>query len=120
MPSVSVPLPEGFEELSNYVEWCISSDADRIAKRLEAPFPEVVAFYDAVMPYVPAAMAHLAKCPVESPSLEDINLVNLLKTLAEMANAVEIYHQGSIPDAGDLRYYVSRIDRDLVGSDLHD
>lgn len=113
-------MPRGFEHLSSVSGWCISSDADRISKRLDTPFPEVISFYDSVLPSVPDAMAYLATRPVENPSLEDINLVNLLKTLAEVANAVEIYHQGAIPDAGDLRLYVSRIDRDLVGSDLHE
>ena len=111
-------MPAAFSELAEFGEWCISRDADRIGKRLDAPFPEVVAFYDAVLPHVPAAMTYLASRPVENPSLEDINLVNILKTMAEVANAVEIYHQGQIPDAGDLRLYVSKIDTDLIGSEI--
>ena len=117
MPSTSVPLPAGFKELAAQSQWCISRDADRIARRLEAPFEQIVGFYEAVLPHVPDAMAYLATRPVDDPSEEDINLVNLMKTMAEMADAVEIYGQGPIPDAGDLRGYVSGIDRDLNGSD---
>ncbi len=120
MSDVTIPMPIGFEHLSQFAEWCLSGDADRIARRLETPFPEVVAFYDAVLLSVPDAVAYLATRPVENPPLEDINLVNLMKTTAEMANAVEIYHQGPIPDAGDLSNYVSKINRDLVGSDIHE
>lgn len=119
MPSSLVPMPVGFEYLSDHSEWCLSRDADRIAKRLDTPFGDIVAFFEAVLPHVPGAMAYLATRPVEDPSEEDINLVNLMKTMAEMANAVEIYGQGPIPDAGDLRVYVSKIDRDLIGSDAN-
>ncbi|GAB6984322.1 hypothetical protein [Nocardioides pyridinolyticus] len=119
MPSSTVGFPAGFEELAEFSDWCLSRDSDRIARRLDAPFPEMVAFYDGVLPHVARAMSYLATRPVENPSLEDTNLVNLLKTMAEMANAVEIYHQGAIPDAGDLRLYVSTIDQDLLGSDTH-
>lgn len=119
MTSVEIPMPKGFEHLAVHGDWCISRDQDRIDKRLDTPFTEVVAFYDAVLPAVPDAMAYLATRPVDNPTLEDTNLLNLLKTMAEMANAVEIYHQGSVPDGGDLRYYVSSIDRDVVGSDSH-
>ena len=120
MSSASIVLPEGFENLSQYGAWAISRDEDRIAKRLETPFEEVVAFYDAVIDQVYEAMQYLSTRPVNNPSIDDINLVNILKSMAEIANAVEIYHQGPIPDAGDLRGYVSRINRDLVGSDLNE
>lgn len=119
MSSAPMPLPAAFQDLQDFDDWAISRDADRIAKRLDTPFEQVVAFYDAVIPHVHDAMQYLATRPVDNPSIEDINLVNLLKTLAEMANAVEIYHQGPIPDAGDLRLYTSGIDRDLAGSDLN-
>ena len=118
MTDVKCPLPQQFGALTEFDDWCVSSDEARIAKRLDTPFSEVVAFYDAVMPMVPEVMTYLATRPVDNPSIEDINLVNLMKMMAEIANAVEIYHQGPIPDAGDLRNYVSRINRDLVGSDV--
>ncbi|GAB3196127.1 hypothetical protein GCM10027062_04660 [Nocardioides hungaricus] len=119
MPDATFVFPAGFEELAAFSDWCVSRDGDRIAKRLDTPFPEMVAFYDAVLPHVAPAMAYLSTRPVDNCSLEDANLVNLLKTMAEMANAVEIYHQGAIPDAGDLRLYVSTIDGDVLGSDTH-
>ncbi|GAA1124606.1 hypothetical protein [Nocardioides aquiterrae] len=119
MPDATYVFPAGFEELAEFSDWCISRDEDRIAKRLDTAFPETVAFYDAVLPHVARAMSYLSTRPVENCSVEDTNLVNLLKTMAEMANAVEIYHQGAIPDAGDLRLYTSSIDADLLGSDTH-
>jgi hypothetical protein len=120
MPSLARPLPKGYEHLERFSEWSVSSDSERIAMRLDTPFPQVVEFYDAVMPSVKDAMAYLATRSVDNPTLEDVNLVNLLKAMAEIANAVEIYHQGSIPDAGDLRLYVSSIPRDLAGSDVNE
>jgi hypothetical protein len=120
MPESTIVFPAGFEHLDGFSQWVTSHDEDRIAKRLDVPFEETVAFYDAVLPHVSPAMAYLATRPVDNPSIEDTNLVNLLKTMAEVANAVEIYHQGAIPDAGDLRMYVSKIPRDLQGSDTHE
>lgn len=118
VPDSTIPMPAGFEDLASYADWCVSRDSDRIAKRLETPFAELAAFFDAVLPRVRDAMEYLATRPVDDPAVEDINLVNLLKMMTEAADAVEIYHQGPIPDAGDLRLYVSKIDRDITGSEI--
>jgi len=120
VPDTAITFPAGFEHLSEFSDWAVSLDESRITKRLDTPFPETVAFYDAVLPHVSGAMSYLATRPVANPSVEDVNLVNLLKTLAEMANAVEIYHQAAVTDGGDLREYVSKIDRDLLGADTHE
>ncbi len=118
MADPHVPFPAGFgDHLDQFSAWAVSSDQGRIARRVDLPFEEVADFYHRLMPHVDAIMSYLRTRPVTDPSIEDINLVNVMKSLIEVSNAVEIYGQGGIPDAGDLRNYASRLDRELVGSD---
>lgn len=118
MSEHSIPFPADFDHrLDQFAVWAVTSDQERIGRRINLPFMEVTDFYDRLMPYVDEIMSYLRSRPVDNPSIEDVNLVNVMKSLVEVSNAVEIYGQGAIPDAGDLRNYASRLDRDLVGSD---
>ena len=118
MADKRIPFPEVFgDKFDQFTDWAVTLDRERIGRRINLPFEEVVDFYDRLLPYVDDIMSYLRTRPVDNPSIEDINLVNLMKSLVEVSDAVEIYGQGVIPDAGDLRNYASRLDRDLVGSD---
>jgi hypothetical protein len=118
MADKRIPFPEVLgDKLDQFADWAVTSDQERIGRRIDLPFEEVVDFYDRLLPHVDEIMSYLRTRPVDNPSIEDINLVNVMKSLVEVSDAVEIYGQGAIPDAGDLRNYASRLDRDLVGSD---
>ena len=51
-------LPAGFEDLDPFVaDWAKPTRAERYAARLDRPFDELVAFYDAIAPRAEEAIA---------------------------------------------------------------
>ena len=53
-------LPEGFSELEPWVDdWALATRAERYAARLDRPYDELVAFYDAIAPHAERAIAYL-------------------------------------------------------------
>lgn len=61
-------------------------------------------------------MAYLQTRPPHNISQADANLLNLALAVVEISNAVEIYNQGPVMDGGDLRGFVSIIDRPVGAS----
>ena len=51
-------LPEGFSELEPWVDdWALATRAQRYAARLDRPYDDLVAFYDAIAPHAERAIA---------------------------------------------------------------
>lgn len=111
-----VALPAGFEDLARFRDWMVPTDRGRVERRLSVPFPEVRAFYDGILPELGRLMAYLQTRPATDVSAEDANLLNLALSLVEISNAVEIYGQGPVLDGGDLRSFVSIVDRPVGAS----
>ncbi|WP_214370227.1 hypothetical protein [Pseudonocardia sp. H11422] len=108
-----VALPNGFEDLARFRDWMVPTDRERVERRLSVPFVEVKAFYDEILPELDRILPYLQTRPPTDMSQEDANLLNLALSLVEVANAVEIYNQGPVMDGGDLRSFVSVIDKPL-------
>ncbi|MHA6795714.1 hypothetical protein ACVGVM_19690 [Pseudonocardia bannensis] len=106
-------LPNGFEDLARFRDWMVPTDRERVERRLSVPFVEVKAFYDEILPELDRILPYLQTRPPTDMSQEDANLLNLALSLVEVANAVEIYNQGPVMDGGDLRSFVSVIDKPL-------
>lgn len=104
-------LPAGFEDLARFRDWMVPTDRGRIERRLSVPFTEVRAFYDEIVPELGRIMAYLQTRPPNDVSEQDANVLNLALSLVEISNAVEIYDQGPVIDGGDLRSFVSLLDR---------
>lgn len=94
-------LPEGFSELEPLVnEWALRTRAQRYAARLERPFSDLVAFYDAIAPHAERAIAYLDEKDINDLNPEDTRLMHLLFSMILMSYAVNIFKQNRIPDSG--------------------
>lgn len=94
-------LPEGFSELEPWVsDWALPTRAERYAARLQRPYPELVAFYDAVAPHAERAIAYLDELDINDLPPEAARLLHLLYSLILVSYAVNVFKQNRIPDSG--------------------
>ena len=88
-------LPEGFQDLEPFLSWSLATDRERIIKRKTSLMPEIVAFYEAVLPRMDAILSHLEQFPAEQEGSQipaDVQrLFFLALSLAKIAPAVELY-----------------------------
>ena len=94
-------LPQAFSELEPYVaDWSLATRAERYAARLDRPFDELVAFYDAIAPRAEEATAYLDGRDINALSDEATRLLHLLYSMILVSYAVNVFKQNRIPDAG--------------------
>lgn len=97
-----VSLPEGFEDLAPFVgEWGgLHTQDERYARRQELPMARLQAYYDAVQPRLEAIFDHLDGFPYGPPLPEpEALLFRLVLGMSEVAQAVEVYGQPTVPHA---------------------
>ncbi|SFL36705.1 hypothetical protein [Geodermatophilus ruber] len=109
-PESTVALPAGFEHLSRYASWVLPTERERIAARLDRPYPESVEFYKGMLAEQERIMSHLLTVPVAEATPEDMALMHMTFAFLEIANAVEVYGESEVPDGADLRLFVSTLD----------
>lgn len=107
-------LPEGFAHLEKHHDWILSSERERIEARLTTDFGQTVAFYNEMVDELPAMMDYLLTRPITTDDPRDLALLDLGKTFAEIANAVELYGAPEVPDGANLRLFVSVLDGEHV------
>lgn len=84
-------LPSGFESLEAFVEtWASEDAAGRAQARMERSETERAAFYEAVQPRLPEALARLDAKPLAELDPAEERLMNLLLAFAHVAMAVEV------------------------------
>ncbi|HTH91323.1 hypothetical protein [Mycobacterium sp.] len=94
-------LPQAFSEIEPYVaDWALATRAERYAARLDRPFDELVAFYDAIAPRAEEAIAYLDGRDINALSDEATRLLHLLYSMILVSYAVNVFKQNRIPDAG--------------------
>ena len=94
-------LPEGFSDLEPYVaNWALATRAERYAGRLDRPFDELVAFYDAIAPRAEEAIAYLDGLDVNALPEDATRLLHLLYSMILVSYAVNVFKQNRIPDSG--------------------
>jgi len=94
-------LPQAFSEIEPYVaDWALATRAERYAARLDRPFNELVAFYDAIAPRAEEAIAYLDGLDINALSDEATRLLHLLYSMILVSYAVNVFKQNRIPDAG--------------------
>lgn len=96
-------LPGRFEDLEPFIDWALPTERERNNKRIASTMPAIKAFYDAMLPRARAIIAHLENFPVNEMPMHEARLMNLLLSLAEVANAVEIFKQPAVIDGYDSR-----------------
>jgi hypothetical protein len=94
---MSARLPQGFSDLEVWVaEWSLATQNGRWDKRLRSSAEELRAFYDAVLPHLPAILDDVDGYPLGQLPDAAERLFNLAMMLAEIAPNVELY--GGDPD----------------------
>lgn len=84
-------LPAGFETLESFVApWAADSAACRDALRASQSAEARRAFYDAMNPLLPAALARLDSVPLAEHDASEHNLMLLALSFAHIAMAVEV------------------------------
>ena len=96
-------LPDQFQDLETFMEWALPTERERNNKRVASTMSAIQAFYDAMQPRARAIIAHLDKFSLNEMPARETRLMNLLLSLAEVANAVEIFKQPTVIDGYDSR-----------------
>lgn len=105
--SMSVGLPVGFEDLESWLDWSLPTMAERSARRSASSMAELQAFYDAMLPRIESALTFLSQIPVGDATPEIQRLLDLTKSLAEVAPAVELFSEPTISYGYDVARFAA-------------
>ena len=103
-----IKLPTAFKDLERFGAWCLASERIRNRKRLASSMDEIREFYGAMLGRVEAALEYLNGFSLDALPPAEKNLFNLTLSLAEVANAVELFKtQPGVIDGFDMeRFYL--------------
>ena len=95
--NLSVALPQGFEDLQPLLDWNLETMAQRRDRRMSSTMEELDSFYQGLLPHMDAVLEHLVGVDMAGPIDEGSQaLLNLSKSLAEVAPAVEQFFEPTI------------------------
>ena len=100
------PLPDGFADLEPFLDWALPRETERMLKRADATQEDIVAFRDAMMERIEAAIGHLDAFPLNALPEREARLMAMVLALAEIAPAVEFYAQPNVIDGFDPRRFL--------------
>lgn len=87
----SKTLPEGFAELTPFIDWALPSADERQTIRRTATREQIKAFYDAMLPRLEDILAEADLHPLGQLPPELHPLYNMALSMAEVAPHVELY-----------------------------
>lgn len=98
-------LPTAFSDLEPFAEkWSLATEAERWAERLSSTMEELQAFYEAMLPRVPEAMAYCDTFPLQDMPDDAIHLLRLIYSFVNVSFPVELWRQPHVPDTGATSY----------------
>ncbi|RAV07083.1 hypothetical protein DQP55_22885 [Mycolicibacterium sp. GF69] len=98
--TTSAKLPPEFSDLEQFSDWCLPTEAQRYAKRLDSSMQELQAFYDAVTARAEEAIAYCDKFALDDLPEDVLNLMHLLYSMIQASFPVECWKQPKVPDSG--------------------
>ena len=109
-------LPEGFDELETWAsEWAMPTQNTRWDKRLASSREELIAFYNAVLPYLERILDHVDEYPLGELPEDSARLFDLALMHAEIAPNVELYDgDPNVPHSYEERRFIA-----VHGNDQH-
>lgn len=112
--SEPVRLPAAFQALAGFADsWALPSSDERLHKRMHSAMDEIQSFYDAMLPVVKDALAHLDGFALGDMPAAETRLYHLVLASAEAALAVEVYHAPQLPLAPtESRFKVTHMHMD--------
>lgn len=104
----NVLLPPQFDHLARFADWVLDSERARNRKRLASSMQEIKEFYGVMLACVDEALEHLNQFSLDDMPVAERNLLHLTLSLAEVANAVELFKtQPGVIDGFDMeRFYL--------------
>jgi hypothetical protein len=101
MTDAGAMLPTEFSDLEPFAAtWCLATEHERFAQRLDRSMDEMQAFYDAVTPRAEEAIAYCDKFPLDDMPEDAQNLLHLLYSMVMVSFPVERWGQPHVPDTG--------------------
>ncbi|QYY33949.1 hypothetical protein K2O51_34715 (plasmid) [Cupriavidus pinatubonensis] len=93
-------LPDGFQDLESFLDqWNVSTSHERWVQRAATPYPEIIAFYDAMLERADAAVAFLDQFPIDDMPAPAQNLFRLMLSMCHASIAVEMHQSSDIRNA---------------------
>ena len=91
---MTVLLPEAFADLEPFAAtWCLATEPERWARRLETSIDDMQAFYDACFPRAEAAIEHCDGFDLHALPTEVDHLLQMLHSLALVSYAIEVWRE---------------------------
>jgi hypothetical protein len=102
-------LPAPFSDLEPWAAtWCLATEPERWAKRLESSMEDLQAFYDAFFPRAEEAISYCDRFPLDDMPEDAERLLQLLHSLLMVSYAVEVWKQPEVVHGGSAN--IIRID----------
>ena len=98
-------LPDGFEDLTPWLDWTLEPERARTAKKVGSSMEELRALYDAMMPRMEEIIAYLDSVPGDDRPAPAHRLYLLTLSLVEVSNLVEIYKRREVIEACDPLHF---------------
>jgi hypothetical protein len=100
-------LPAQFKDLEPFVAtWALATERERNRKRLASTMEEIQAFYNAMLPRMETIIEYLNQFPLDRMPEDAQRLFYLTLSLAEVANAVELFKQPGVIDGFDPERFI--------------
>jgi hypothetical protein len=97
-------LPPEFAEIEPWAAtWCLATEPERWAQRLQSSMDEMQAFYAAVFPRAEEAIAYCSRFPLDDMPAAAERLLQLLHSLLMVSYAVEVWKQREVVNGGSAR-----------------
>ncbi len=107
--AMTATLPAAFESLAPFAaRWALPTQNERQSTRLHASAADLRAFYDAMLPHMESALAHVDTFPLGQLPEESAVLFRLMLSMAEVAPHVELYRgDPKVPHSFDERRFIA-------------
>jgi len=99
-------LPENFSELQPYIAWALPTERARNSKRNTSEMQKIQDFYDAIFPRMDSILEYLNGFPLDDMPEAEQCLLNMSLALAEVANAVELFHKPGVIDGFPIERFM--------------
>lgn len=86
-------LPDGFEDLEQYLDWSLPTERQRNQKRWAATMEDTEAFYNAMLEQSSDALDYLNQFELGDLTEPQSNLLNLCLAFVEASISVEMYEE---------------------------
>ena len=106
MTNADFPLPAGFEDLARFADWALPTERERHAKRLKTPLEALDEVYNALLPRVEDAIAHLDEFPIDNLPPAENNLMLLTFVFVEVSLSVELLRSPWVPEGFEPSRFV--------------